>query len=294
MSEFVHTFTWTLPASREDVFGALSHPHALRQWFAEHVEIEVRPGGAFRFWGKHTLDTPTKDKALQEITTFEDGRQLGFSWPLFQTASEVQLRLDDTENEKETKISGRHCLPRLPNINRAKEMIDDLWRLHGGNLKAYLAGGDGITRPDYDDASPEIQQSIIINAARPDVFKALITPRLLKKWMWGDNPIIDARKGGIYAYDGHPDPHAKKPSGGPTKILDYVENELLVTDWRDWRGDISVPAQTVTWRLEDAGNGKTRVTVCHAGFIRAVDVSDYPFGWAKFLSRLQIVVENKK
>lgn len=26
-------------------------------------------------------------------------------------------------------------------------------------------------------------------------------------------------------------------TGGPTKILDIITNERLVTDWLDWRGD---------------------------------------------------------
>ena len=291
MSEFVHSFTWTVPAARREVYIALTQADALRQWFAEHVEIESRSGGAFHFWGKHTLDSPLKDKASQTITEFEDGRLLSFSWRLFNTVTDVQLVLECRKNKNETIVNGTHRLQRLPAISRAKEMIDDLWRLHGGNLSAYLAGGDGISLPDYDDTSHEIRQSIIIDAARTDVFKALITPRLLKKWMWGENPAVDAKKGGKYTYNEHANADGKNTSGGPTRILDYIENELLITDWLDWRGDISVPAQTITWQLEDAGIGKTRVTVIHSGFIRAVDISDYPFGWATFLGRLKTAVE---
>ena len=36
-------------------------------------------------------------------------------------------------------------------------------------------------------------------------------------------------------------------------------------------------------------DGGTRVDFVHAGFERAEDVSDYPFGWVWFLSRLREV-----
>ena len=78
--------------------------------------------------------------------------------------------------------------------------------------------------------------------------------------------------------------------GGPTRILELVENEKLVTDWPDWRGDADVPVQTITWRLEDDGDG-TRVTLVHSGFTRAADWSDYPFGWGYFLGALKGAAE---
>ena len=69
------------------------------------------------------------------------------------------------------------------------------------------------------------------------------------------------------------------------EILELVANEKLTISWPDWRGDPSVPTQSVTWLLEPDASG-TRVTLVHAGFIRAADVSDYPFGWGHFLSEL--------
>ncbi|MDT8367843.1 MAG: hypothetical protein RQ745_01455 [Longimicrobiales bacterium] len=60
--------------------------------------------------------------------------------------------------------------------------------------------------------------------------------------------------------------------------------------WPDWRGDTSVPIQSVTWLLEPEGEG-TKVTLIHAGFVRAVDLSDYPFGWGDFLGRFKEVAE---
>ncbi len=79
-----------------------------------------------------------------------------------------------------------------------------------------------------------------------------------------------------------------------SRIIDLVENEKLVTDWPDWRGDESVPRQTLTWTLEKLGPARTRVTGVHSGFVRAVDVSDYPFGRGYFLNQLKAVVEGRE
>ncbi len=291
MRKFVHEFTWTAPAAREATFAALTKPEALRSWFAEHVEIEPVKEGAFKFWGKHTLGSPSKDQAIQRVTEFAADQSFGFDWTLMNCESNVLIALADGEKPGETKVNVRHEFERLPDIGRAKEMIDDLWRLNGGNFVAYLKGGEGICLPNYDDADPEIRQSIVIDAPRETVFKALVTPELLAKWMWAEGAEVDARIGGKYSYGWNYKVDGKDVAGGPTKILDYVENEKLVTDWPDWRGDSSVPIQTVTWMLEDAGAGKTRVTVIHAGFARAVDFSDYPFGWADFLGGLKSVAE---
>lgn len=70
------------------------------------------------------------------------------------------------------------------------------------------------------------------------------------------------------------DPCAYVHAGGPTKILDIVTNERLVTDWLDWRGDITRPLTRLAWLLESAGT-KTPLTIVHDGFSRTADMSDY-------------------
>lgn len=290
MSEYVHEFSWNIEAKPEAAFTALTSPDALQQWFAEYVEIDPREGGAFKFWGKHTIETPSKAQATQKITSFDPPQHFSFSWRLYGRDSEISFEIKDGEEDGKIKVNGRHAFVDLPDMTRPKHMIADLWMLNHGNLKAYLDGGEGISLPDYDDPSPEINQSVLIDAPRPEVFKALITPEILAKWMWAENAEVEPKNGGKYSYGWSYDVGGEKVAGGPTRILDYVENEKLVTDWPDWRGDKSVPVQTVTWLLADE-NGKTRVTVIHSGFTRTVDFSDYPFGWAGFLAQLKGVVE---
>lgn len=61
-------------------------------------------------------------------------------------------------------------------MSSATELIDDLWRIHTGNLCLYLHGVDDMFRPDFDDPNPEVKCEIVIDAPREKVFAALVTP----------------------------------------------------------------------------------------------------------------------
>jgi uncharacterized protein YndB with AHSA1/START domain len=101
---------------------------------------------------------------------------------------------------------------------------------------------------------------------------------------------VEPRAGGRYTYGWQYKVDERDVASGPTRILDLVPNERLVTDWPDWRGDPAKPATRVAWLLEPAG-GKTRVTLVHGRFPRPVDISDYSFGWASFLEALKGIAE---
>ena len=144
--------------------------------------------------------------------------------------------------------------------------------------------------PDFTDPQPEVRASILINAPREQVFRALMEPAKLDKWI-ASAASVEPRVGGRYSYGWKYPVDGRDVTGGPTRILEMIPNEKLVTDWPDWRGDASVPKTTVTWLLESAGDG-TRVTVIHSGFARTTDISDYPFGWSGFLGQLKALGES--
>lgn len=292
MSELVHEFEWTLKASPAEVFKALTDPDALRAWFAEHIEIDPVPGGAYRFWGNRSYGTPTAQSATQSLTAFEPPTRLAYSWRVEGQDSEVSLSLIPDADEKNvggTRLKGRHVFGQAPAIGRAVELIDDLWRIHSGNLQAFLAGGDGIVDLDFADPNPEVRASILIDAPVERVFASFLDPATLNTWI-ASAAEVEPRAGGRYRYGWRYTIGDREVDGGPTRILELVENEKLVTDWPDWRGDADVPVQRVTWLFESLGE-QTRVTVVHDGFVRAVDISDYPFGWAFFLDMLKPALE---
>lgn len=293
MSALQHEFTWKIPARPARVFAALTDAQELMQWFAEHAEVEPRLGGAYRFWGRHTYGAPSRAEASGVITKFAPSQALAYSWRIHDRDSEVSFAISpDPDNGDHAVVKGMHSFAQAPAINRAKEMVDDLWRFNWGNFSAHLAGGQGKLMVDYADDSARVALSIYIDAPPSDVFRTLIDPDKIQQW-FGVAAAVDPRLGGDWRLRMEFEKDGNKITAPPCKILDLVENERLAISWPDWRGDRSVPDQRVLWVLKPEGAG-TRVDFVHDGFIRPVDVSDYPFGWGYFLSRIADVAQGKQ
>jgi uncharacterized protein YndB with AHSA1/START domain len=279
----VITITSDLPVSAARAFALISDPGELGHWFAEEVSIDRRVGGAFSFAGRGAYAP-----VATQLTHFVDGSAMGWTWPLLGVSGAVMMTITPGEEAEASRIEVTCDFPELPPVVRARELIDDLWRFHVGNLKTHAEGAPGVFLPDFSDPAPEVRQSVHIAAARPAVFRALVDPAMLAQWTFG-TPSVDARTGGAYSYGWSYEIDGKPVAGGPTKIIDYVENERLVTDWPDWRGDDSNSGQQITWLLADDGDG-TRLTLIHSGFSRASDISDFPFGWSGFLELIDAAV----
>lgn len=281
--------TFTLPASPERVFQALTDERELRAWFTEHAKVEPRAGGAYRFWGSATLGAPKEPDASQVITAFEPGKRLAFGWKVHGQDSEVSYVLSTGETADSTRLALRHIVKgQLPFLS-PKNVIDDVWRLNFANLSEHLRGRKGsVVLADFGNPKPEVRTSIEIAAPPAKVFRALLEPELMNKWLYGA-AVVDAKARSL-SYGWKYDYEGKTVLGGPTRIIELIENEKLVTDWPDWRGDEKKPVTTVTWTLEPLDGGtRTRVTVVHAGFEFMADRSDYLAGWAGFLEGLATV-----
>lgn len=284
---WTHEFAFPIPAPAARIFHALTTQAELEAWFAEHARVEPRVGGAFRFWGRHTVGTPREQDAAGRIVTFEPDARLGFEWAVYRVPSTVTITLsaEQTEQGPATKVAVRHELRGALDQPRPKALIDDWWRFSIGNLVAHTTGHGEVLRPDFADPKPEIRLSMRVDAPREAVFRALTEPDALKEWMGAPAPVVELHPGGRFELGWTYQVDGKEVLGGPMKVLDVVPNERLVVNWPDWRGDASVPMQSITWLLEPDGSG-TRVTVVHGGFTRTVDFSDYPFGWGHFLSEM--------
>lgn len=295
MTALVHTASLELPTTLEFVFAAFADSGRLERWFCDHAVIEPRIGGAYRFWGPSVYETTTEQAATQVLRDFDAPQRLAFVWPLHGVDSEVSIELgpgDPQRNPGGVQLALRHAFDRVPDVARPDDLLDDLWRLLGGNLVRHVLGEGEIVRVDFADARPRLERSITVEAPRARVWRALIQPDQLAQWMWANAAQVEPRVGGRYSYGWTYDIKGATVHGGPTRILELQEPVLLVTDWPDWRGDARVPEQQVTWRLDAQGEG-TRVSVVHAGFVRAVDFSDFPFGWDEFLRGLKQLVESK-
>ena len=287
--QWTYEYAYPIHAPAGRIFAALTDSDELTTWFAEHARVEPEVGGRFDFWGRRTLGTPAEEQAGGAIVAFEPGRLLAFTWTVHGVASKVTIQLSPDEADgagaPATNVAIRHDLDDVFDHPRPKEMVDDWWRLNLGNLMAHTAGQGEVLVVDFEDPSPEIRLSMDMDAPPAKVFRALTDPEALNQWM-AQGAEVDLREGGRYDLGFTPEGY----DGPSMRILELVPNEKLVISWPDWRGDTSVPEQSVSWLLEPSGDG-TRVTVIHSGFVRTVDLSDYPFGWGYFLGRLKPVAE---
>ena len=63
-----------LPADRDDVWDALTDAERLEDWFANEVELELRPGGGASFrWSNG-------EERHATVTEVEPERRLAFDW----------------------------------------------------------------------------------------------------------------------------------------------------------------------------------------------------------------------
>jgi uncharacterized protein YndB with AHSA1/START domain len=75
-----------LPAPREEVWEALTDPDRLEDWFANTVDLDLRPGGGASFgWGNG-------EERHATFTEVDPGRRLAFDWD---DVGEVEFTLDD-------------------------------------------------------------------------------------------------------------------------------------------------------------------------------------------------------
>jgi uncharacterized protein YndB with AHSA1/START domain len=83
-----------LDAPRDEVWEALTDPERLEDWFANDVELELRPGGGARFrWSNG-------EERHARVTEVEPGEKLAFAW---EDDGEVEFTLaDDDEGTRLT------------------------------------------------------------------------------------------------------------------------------------------------------------------------------------------------
>lgn len=175
-----------------------------------------------------------------------------------------------------------------------RHALEDLWRLHTGNLMVFLLDDPNLVLPDFTRSTAEVIVSVEIAAPPAKVFRALTVPELMTRWL-GTTAKVDLATG-AYSYGFNYKVEGKPVDGGPTRILELVPDRKLVTDWPDWRGDPDKPKTHVTWELTPLppDGRRTRLTLTHAGFAHPVDRSDYQQGWGYFVNGVRTVAEEEE
>jgi uncharacterized protein YndB with AHSA1/START domain len=87
---------------REEVWAALTEPERLEDWFANDVEIDLRPGGGASFrWSNG-------EERHATVTEVEPERRLAFEWD---DDGAVEFTLDDDPDG--TRLTVRETVPAL-------------------------------------------------------------------------------------------------------------------------------------------------------------------------------------
>ena len=257
-----------IPAPPEAVHAALTDAATLRVWLAEHAEVALPD--RYEFWGRYTPDGAQPHQRVLHASE----RTLRLAWTVDGVETTVELTL--TENQPDHEGVGSTLLTLTQSdLPSFAEVLSDkagprgelqtFWSLAIENLTDYLSGRELTPKCDY--TSPQLQVSVVIDAAPEAVFDSLTQPEQFREW-FGANVDIEPHVGGRFAMGGFDlDP-------GGIKFVEFEPGHKATLRFAD--------GETTTWEL-DGTDGRTRLTIVQSGF--DPDNPPYP-GWAGWLAGL--------
>lgn len=270
-----------LPTAPDDVFNRLIEPASLRAWFAEDVHVEPHSGGAYAFWGRHTIAVPARDRADQRLTRCVPGERLSYTWTWAGSPTDVDIEL--TRHDDGTALALRHIFS--DGRTGAAGMAGDFWTVALANLDAFVRHGAPALRPDLAQPLGTVVLAIDLDHAPPAVFQGLSEPALLDRWI-ARAAVVDPRPGGTYSYGWWHGEGDERHRAGPSTALEFEIDRSIVTDW----AHEPQSSPTVTWTLEPTPAG-TRLHFRHTGVVDADDHADHVQGWSAYLVRLRAVLD---
>jgi uncharacterized protein YndB with AHSA1/START domain len=135
--------------------------------------------------------------------------------------------------------------------------------------------------------------SVFIRATSEQVWDAITKPEFTQQYFHGS--VIESTYEPGASYCAYSSDGSKQYVEG--EVIESIPNERLVTKWRaTWSPELAVePLSRVTWELEPASDGVTKLTVVHdnldASPLTAAQVAG---GWSFVLSGLKTLVETGK
>lgn len=263
----------TIAAQPEAVFDALTRRDALETWFAEFADVAIDEG-RYRFWGRYTPETPTREHGIHRIELAEPSRLLRYVWHLRGADTTVEFRLTGKNDQTIVGLWHRD-IPSVPQGQPGCYSMGDIWWLWLENLRRFTEG-KSVSRCDFSaDKNGDVLQSVEIDGTPANVWRALTDPNARNRW------ISSGATKGIAVGEDWIDWGAE----GSLKVLDIQPGKSFALSW-----EIEGTPTVVTWTLEGAGN-KTRLTLAHSGFAPDRRGDGEWGGWISYLTLVKSMVE---
>ena len=140
------------------------------------------------------------------------------------------------------------------------------------------------------DNSLKVEKSVLINASKTKVWKALTDPALIKEYLFGTETITDWHVGSDLIFQGEWLGQAYKDKG---HILEITPEQILSYDyWSGFSGLEDKPENysIVTYRMQDEGEG-VRLSVSQKGFAAKENQDHSESGWSEVLQKIKEIAE---
>jgi uncharacterized protein YndB with AHSA1/START domain len=146
------------------------------------------------------------------------------------------------------------------------------------------------TKSEESLADRSLKLERLFDAPRPLVFEACSKKEHIDRWMCPHGFTVPASSG-EFRVGGKWHHKMLAPDGEPHEMIgtyqQIVPNELIVSS-HAWLGDDGEPEHwsTFTLRFEDAGAGKTKLTLEHANLRSIESRNNHVGGWTQCLDKL--------
>jgi uncharacterized protein YndB with AHSA1/START domain len=266
-------------ASPPRVWRALVEPAEIAGWWADWADVDLRPGGRYRFGGPRSPGGASREDAAAgaEVIAIEPESRLEIRWPLGGTETRVAYELANVLESTEVLVTQEAD---RPPAGTPPPGMPSWWCVALHSLRSFLEKGRADLRIDFEAgrAAPEVSFSAGATTFPWVIWRKLTDPRELDRW-WALEAEVDLRPGGAFRLG--------LEGMGPGAVIDVEEERRLVHDWT-WPGGTR---GRVEWTIEETDE-ETRVTVRDAGpWDPGADRGVILIHWAAVLLDLEMMSE---
>lgn len=251
-----------LPVPPERAWQALTRPEELARWWCDDADVKLRPGGTYRFGGRHSYPGsegqgsghPTTAGDF-EIVTVEEPCELSFRWTLDGAPTIVTYELIGMMESTELTVTQSgdaapgHC---WGHDAADRDAMPNWWWFYLPALRTYLEKGAPDLRLDFgtlhDGGALQIEASF--STFPWLIWHKLTSPTEAERW-WETQVELEPTEGGLFRHGFQ--------TMGAERIITWEEGTKLRHDWR-WG---TTHRTEVEWNVAETEQ-HTSVSVCDA------------------------------